>query len=82
MDESVKREELEILTKYLEQLNVPNDFMSQYEKYNWPNWPTFPKSIMYSNKKQHSSQTDLKKISLFLYDENFPLKKCYKVNLI
>ena len=82
MDESVKREELEILTKYLEQLNVPNDFMSQYEKYNWPNWPTFPKSIMYSNKKQHSSQIDLKNISLFLYNENFPLKKCYKVNLI
>ncbi|XP_016658476.1 uncharacterized protein LOC107883288 [Acyrthosiphon pisum] len=78
MGESVKRNKLEILTKYLEQLNVPNDFMSQYEKYNWPNWPTFPKSIMYSNKKQHSSQIDLKKISLFLYDENFPIKKCYK----
>eukprot|EP00102_Acyrthosiphon_pisum_P021265 XP_016658475.1 PREDICTED: uncharacterized protein LOC100572211 isoform X2 [Acyrthosiphon pisum] len=78
MDESVKRKELEILTKYLKRLNVPNDFMSQHEKYNWPNWPNCPKSIMYSNKKQHSSQIDLKNISLFLYDENLPLRKCYK----
>jgi len=77
MHDSVKRKELDILTVYLSQMNVPNDFMSQYEKYNWPNWP---KLTMCSNEKQYLIQRDIKNVSFVLYDENLSLKKCYKVN--
>jgi len=80
MDDSVKSKELNILTSRLRRLNVPNDFMSQHEKYNWPNWPNCLKLTMHSTEKQYSLQRDLKNVSLLLYDENLPLKKCYKVN--
>jgi len=80
MYDSVKRKELNILTSHLSRLNVPNDFMSQHKKYNWPNWPNCSKLTMHSNEKQNSLRRDLKNITLFLYNENLPLKKCYKVN--
>jgi len=80
MIDSAKKKELDILTIFLKQLNVPNNFVSQYEKYNWPNWPKWSKLTMCSNEKQFSIQRDIKNVSLFLYGANLSHKKCYKVN--
>jgi len=78
MHDAVKKKELDNLTLFLSRLNVPNDFMSQHEKYNWPNWP---KLTMCSDKKQYLIQRDIKNVSFVLYyDANLSLKKCYKVN--
>lgn len=72
---SVKRKELENLRLLLRGLNVPNDFMSQHEKNNWPNWP---KLTMSPNGTPDSIQRDLKNVSFVLYGANLSLKECYK----
>ncbi|KAL4119095.1 hypothetical protein QTP88_011953 [Uroleucon formosanum] len=72
---SVKRKELENLRLLLRGLNVPNDFMSQHEKYNWSNWP---KLTMSPNGTPDSIQRDLKNVSFVLYGANLSLKECYK----
>lgn len=74
---SVKRKELENLRLLLRGLNVPNDFMTQHEKYNWPNWP---KLTMSPNGTPDTIQRDLKNVTFVLYGANLSLKECYKVN--
>lgn len=74
---SVKRKELDNLRLLLRGLNVPNDFMSQHEKYNWSNWP---KLTMSQNGTPDTIQRDLKNVSFVLYGANLSLKECYKVN--
>jgi len=74
---SVKRKELENLRLLLRGLNVPNDFMSQHEKYNWPNWP---KLTITPNGTPDSIQRDLKNVTFVLYGANLSLKECSKVN--
>lgn len=77
MTSSVKRKELENIRLLLRGLNVPHDFMSQHEKYNWPNWP---KLTMSPNGTPDTIQRDLKNVTFVLYGANLPLKECYKVN--
>ncbi|XP_022167589.1 uncharacterized protein LOC111031798 [Myzus persicae] len=72
---SVKRKELENLRLLLRGLNVPNDFMTQHEKYNWPNWP---KLTMSPNGTPDTIQRDLKNVTFVLYGANLSLKECYK----
>ncbi|KAE9532780.1 hypothetical protein AGLY_009861 [Aphis glycines] len=75
MTSSVKRKELENIRLLLRGLNVPHDFMSQHEKYNWPNWP---KLTMSPNGTPDTIQRDLKNVTFVLYGANLPLKECYK----
>jgi len=73
---SNKRKELENLRLLLRGLNVPDDFMTEHEKYNWPNWP---KLTMSPNGTPDTIQRDLKNVSFVLYGANLSLKECYKV---
>ncbi|XP_025196480.1 uncharacterized protein LOC112595467 [Melanaphis sacchari] len=75
MASSVKRKELDNIRLLLRGLNVPYDFMSQHEKYNWSNWP---KLTMSPNGTPDTIQRDLKNVTFILYGANLSLKECYK----
>lgn len=76
---TIKRKELENLRSLLRGLNVPYDFMTHHQKYNWSNWP---KLTMSPNGTPDSIERDLKNVSFVLYGATLQLKECYKVNLV
>lgn len=71
-----KKKEVEQIRLVLRNLIPPQDFMNQYEKYNWSNWP---KLTMSPNGTPDMIQRDLKNVTIVLYTANLSLKDCIKV---
>lgn len=72
-----KRKELEQIRMLMRGLNPPLDFISQHERYNWPNWP---KLTMSPNGTPATIERDLKNVAFVLYKSKTPIKEYFKVN--
>lgn len=74
-----KRKELEQIRILMRGLNPPLDFISQHERYNWPNWP---KLTMSPNGTPATIERDLKNVAFVLYKSKTPIKEYFKVNFV